>query len=126
MPLFKGLRVNRTNGAKAGRGDNPHPVNPMRPSGMGGAMPPRPNPAARFAPKPDNPQTIKRGNELGAGYESAKKSHDTYMMRADNAQNPQDRARHLKQADEMKRVMGHLDSQITENAKKGDIWRSKY
>lgn len=124
MPLFRGLRVNRSNNT------NNAPKAPQQSfesfATKSGLYPPRPNPAARFAPKANNPQTVKRGNELGQGYESAKATHDTYMERANNAQNPQDRARHLKQADEMKAVMGGIDSDIKANAPKGDIWRQKY
>ena len=123
MPLFRGMRQNRSNNSNS-TPRAPHPFDAY--ASKGTLQPPRPNPNARFAPKPNNPQTVKRGNELGQGYESAKATHDTYMERANNAQNPQDRARHLKQADEMKRVMGGIDSDIKENAPKGNIWRSKY
>ena len=123
MPIFRGMRQNRNSGSSnAPRA--PHPFDAY--ASKGTLQPPRPNPNARFAPKPNNPQTTKRGNELGQGYESAKATHDTYMERANNAQNPQDRARHLKQADEMKRVMGGIDSDIKANAPKGDIWRQQY
>jgi hypothetical protein len=123
MPLFRGMRVNRNNNSNS-TPRAPHPFDAY--ASKGTLQPPRPNPNARFAPKPNNPQTVKRGNELGQGYESAKATHDTYMERANNAQNPQDRARHLKQADEMKRVMGGIDSDIKANAPKGDIWRQQY
>jgi hypothetical protein len=117
------MRVNRNNNSNS-TPRAPHPFDAY--ASKGTLQPPRPNPNARFAPKPNNPQTVKRGNELGQGYESAKATHDTYMERANNAQNPQDRARHLKQADEMKRVMGGIDSDIKANAPKGDIWRQQY
>jgi|LakMenEpi03Aug12_release.lakeMendotaPanAssembly.Ray.scaffolds.fasta_scaffold403021_3 hypothetical protein len=123
MPIFRGMRQNRSN-TSSNTPRAPHPFDAY--ASKGTLQPPRPNPAAKFAPKPNNPQTVKRGNELGQGYESAKATHDTYMERANNAQNPQDRARHLKQADEMKRVMGGIDSDIKANAPKGDIWRQQY
>lgn len=59
MPLFKGFRVNRTNGAGAGRGDQPYPsfspripgpTTPIRIDGNRGApMPPRDTKEARKA-----------------------------------------------------------------------------
>lgn len=118
MSIFNGIRQ------KLRGGSNPAPVQ-RRPIGLP-PMPPRPNPAAKFAPKPNNPQTVKRGNELGQGYQESKRMYDQHMERATNHPDPKTREHHAKQAEEWKSVMGGIDADIKANAPKGDPWRSKF
>jgi hypothetical protein len=123
MPIFRGMRQNRSNNSNS-TPRAPHPFDAY--ASKGTLQPPRPNPAARFAPKPENPQTTKRGNELGQGYQESKRMYDQHMERATNHPDPKTREHHAKQAEEWKGVMGSIDSDIKANSPKGDIWRQQY
>ena len=119
MSLFKGNRITQRGGSTAGRGDNPH-------SFYSKLQPPRPNPAAKFAPKPNNPKTTAYGNQLGAGYAASKATYDIHAQRAASNPDPARRAEHLAKANREKIVMDSLHTNIVDNAKQGDIWRSRY